>query len=193
MTAKKQVVETTGKTEKLAKPVKGTLRVKGKGTAVISRFTVSTALPITAHADFSAVKPDLKKAGDLTVFGHNNGLLSIARVIDASLVTMINTGNIDSKVLIESCFSAYTVTSRVVGQPVAKQVDATFVKVISHLKGFDVNMAHHAKYLKKRMNGAGYTAVQIDKICTGLWPTISALRVDYMKGKKAAKAFYDAK
>lgn len=193
MSAKNDLVVTGKGTDKASQTVKrdkGTIRVTGKGKAVISRFVALTALPLTARVDMNNVKPLLKTADTLTVFGHDNNTLSIARVIDSVVVDMINGNELDSKKLIESCFAAHTTTSRVVGKPVAKQVDATFTKVISHLKGFNTGMTHHVKYLKKRMTGKGYTALQINDICNGLWPTLSALRVDMMRGKKAAKAFY---
>lgn len=182
-------IKTTAKTaaKKASKNTnkRGSLRVTGKGAAALRKFQQG-ANSITARKGFDTVQTMLKPADNLTVFGHDNNTASIARVIDKVLVEFVNGADIDSKALIAACFSAHTTTSRVVGKPAHEQVSATYTKVISHLKGFNIELNHHFKYLRKRMIKKGYTATQIDEICTTLWPVIAPIRADYMRAKKGA-------
>ncbi len=187
MSVSTNVTTGKGKNEKATTGKAGALRVTGKGKGALNKFE-STGNAIGARQCFEAVKPMLKKVDNLTAFGHDNNTASIARVVDAVLIDFVNGADIDAKALIAHCFSAHTTTSRMVGKPASEQVNATYVKVISHLKGFDTSLAHHKKYLNKRMTTKGYTQAQITEICDTLYPSIAPIRANYMMAKKGAVA-----
>jgi hypothetical protein len=177
----------------------GVRRVANKKTAdaLVSRFT----MPISSGGGAALkaageVLPMLKTSTTLTVFGHKaydqNGTKAMTAVIDSWLVNTVKTGQIDVKALIDSAFNTLTTTSRVVGQPVEKQVIATYKKVVDHLATFCMQKPFD-KYLSNRLAAAGYTPVQAKNIFSGFAPLANITRNAVLDGKKAAATYYKNK
>ncbi len=167
----------------------GARRITSKAAATkqISDFVAQAALPLDALQVLDGIT--LLKAGTYTSFGHDNKP-SMAAVIDLYLVKLVATKQLDSKQLVNDCFQAVTTTSRVQGKPANEQINATFVKMLSHLKGFNTELSHHTRFLNKRMTRAGYSQTQIKAVCNDLWRIIEPVRRDLMMGKKAAKQHF---
>jgi hypothetical protein len=177
----------------------GVRRVANKKTAdaLVSRFT----MPISSGGGAALkaaheVLPQLKKFATLTPFGHKafdpTGVKAMTAVIDSWLINTVKTGQIDVKALIDSAFNTLTTTSRVVGQPVEKQVIATYKKVIDHLATFCMQKPFD-KYLSNRLAAAGYTPVQAKNIFSGFAPLANITRNAVLDGKKAAATYYKNK
>ncbi len=195
-TGKGASVETTA-TKKPAKKQRGSLRLsKAESGRLLATFIGNTALmlPVTTGKHLNEVKPQLKKADNLTAFGHKVDSAATS-AIDAWLVTSINTGTIDTAALCDSVATCMQTTSKCKGQPPVLQAWHTLQKVVSHLKAFESD-THFEKYLAKRMVNKGYTLVAAKSIRNSLTPVMVPVRADFQRAKLAlqkSKRYIDAK